>query len=43
VIDVCIGEPIDSAGRNPDELMGDVKVWIEGKMRELDSEAYQKA
>ena len=41
-IDVCIGEPIDSAGRSPDELMREVKVWIEGKMRELDPEPYHK-
>jgi 1-acyl-sn-glycerol-3-phosphate acyltransferase len=40
VIDVSIGEPIASAGRDADELMREVESWIEGEMRRLDPEAY---
>ena len=40
VIDVSIGRPIPSAGRQADELMREVEDWIEAEMRRLDPEAY---
>jgi 1-acyl-sn-glycerol-3-phosphate acyltransferase len=40
VVDVSIGRPIDSTGREPDELMREVEAWIEAEMRRLDPEAY---
>jgi 1-acyl-sn-glycerol-3-phosphate acyltransferase len=40
VIDVSIGRPIPSEGREPDELMREVETWIEAEMRRLDPEAY---
>ncbi|WP_425261803.1 lysophospholipid acyltransferase family protein [Rubrivivax sp. RP6-9] len=40
VIDVSIGKPIPSAGRESDELMREVETWIEAEMRRLDPEAY---
>lgn len=40
VIDVSIGSPIPSTGREPDELMREVEAWIEAEMRRLDPEAY---
>jgi len=40
VIDVSIGKPIASAGRDADELMREVEAWVEGEMRRLDPEAY---
>jgi 1-acyl-sn-glycerol-3-phosphate acyltransferase len=40
VIDVSIGRPIVSAGRQPDVLMREVEAWIEGEMRRLDPQAY---
>jgi 1-acyl-sn-glycerol-3-phosphate acyltransferase len=40
VIDVSIGPPIASQGRQPDELMRQVEAWIEAEMRRLDPEAY---
>ena len=40
VVDVSIGKPIPSAGRQPDELMREVEAWIEAEMRRLDPEAY---
>ena len=43
VIDVSVGRPIASAGREPDELMREVETWIEGEMRRLDPEAYASA
>jgi 1-acyl-sn-glycerol-3-phosphate acyltransferase len=39
-VDVVIGKPIPSVGRDPDELMQEVQGWIEGEMRKLDPEAY---
>jgi 1-acyl-sn-glycerol-3-phosphate acyltransferase len=39
-IDISIGEPIASVGREPDELMREVERWIESEMRRLDPEAY---
>ncbi|MFN3416059.1 MAG: lysophospholipid acyltransferase family protein [Caldimonas sp.] len=40
VIDVSIGRPIPSAGREPEELMREVEAWIEAEMRRLDPQAY---
>lgn len=40
VIDVSIGRPIPSVGREPDELMREVEAWIESEMRRLDPQAY---
>jgi 1-acyl-sn-glycerol-3-phosphate acyltransferase len=40
VVDVSIGAPIASAGREPEELMRQVQTWIETEMRRLDPEAY---
>jgi len=40
VVDVSIGPPIDSTGREPEELMREVEAWIEAEMRRLDPEAY---
>ena len=42
VIDVSIGHPIASVGRQPDELMREVETWIEAEMQRLDPEAYAK-
>jgi 1-acyl-sn-glycerol-3-phosphate acyltransferase len=43
VIDVSIGHPIPSTGREPDELMREVERWIEAEMRRLDPQAYSEA
>ena len=40
VVDISIGKPIASLGREPDELMQEVQAWIEAEMRRLDPEAY---
>ena len=40
-IEVSIGKPIPSVGRQPDELMREVQGWIEAEMRRLDPEAYR--
>ncbi len=40
VVDVSIGKPIPSTGRESDELMAEVERWIEAEMRRLDPEAY---
>jgi 1-acyl-sn-glycerol-3-phosphate acyltransferase len=40
VVDVSIGKPIPSLGRDPAELMQEVEAWIEAEMRRLDPEAY---
>ena len=40
VVQVSIGKPIPSAGRQPDELMREVEAWIEAEMQRLDPEAY---
>ena len=42
VVDVSIGKPIPSEGREADELMREVEAWIEGEMHRLDPEAYAK-
>jgi 1-acyl-sn-glycerol-3-phosphate acyltransferase len=41
IVDVSIGKPIDSAGRDADSLMRDVERWIEAEMRRLDPDAYR--
>ena len=43
VIDVSVGKPIASTGREPDELMREVETWIEAEMHRLDPEAYAGA
>ena len=40
-VEISIGKPIPSAGRQPDELMQEVENWIEAEMRRLDPEAYR--
>jgi 1-acyl-sn-glycerol-3-phosphate acyltransferase len=41
IVDVSIGKPIPSQGRQPDELMREVQDWIESEMRRLDPDAYK--
>jgi 1-acyl-sn-glycerol-3-phosphate acyltransferase len=43
VVDVSIGRPISSTGRQAEELMREVEAWIEGEMRRIDPEAYPAA
>ncbi|MFT3718086.1 MAG: lysophospholipid acyltransferase family protein [Pseudorhodoferax sp.] len=43
VVDISIGRPIPTAGRQADELMREVQAWIEAEMRRLDPEAYPGA
>ena len=43
VIDVSIGPPIASTGREPDALMREVEAWIEAEMQRLDPQAYAAA
>jgi 1-acyl-sn-glycerol-3-phosphate acyltransferase len=40
IVDISIGKPIPSEGRAAEELMAEVKGWIESEMRRLDPEAY---
>ena len=40
VVDIVIGEPIASVGRQPDDLMAQVQTWIESEMRRQDPQAY---
>ncbi len=40
IVDISIGPPIPSTGRQADELMAEVQAWIEAEMRRLDPEAY---
>ncbi len=40
LVEVSIGPPIASAGRQSDELMREVQGWIETEMRRLDPQAY---
>jgi 1-acyl-sn-glycerol-3-phosphate acyltransferase len=42
-VDVSIGPPIPTEGREPEELMREVEAWIEAEMRRLDPEAYPDA
>jgi 1-acyl-sn-glycerol-3-phosphate acyltransferase len=41
IVDVSIGPPIASVGREPKELMREVEAWIEAEMRRIDPEAYR--
>jgi 1-acyl-sn-glycerol-3-phosphate acyltransferase len=41
VVDVSIGPPIASVGRDPKALMREVEAWIEAEMRRIDPEAYR--
>jgi 1-acyl-sn-glycerol-3-phosphate acyltransferase len=41
VVEVSIGKPIASAGREPEELMKEVEAWIEAEMHRLDPQAYR--
>ena len=43
VIDVSIGAPIASVGREPDALRREIETWIETEMRRLDPDAYVSA
>jgi 1-acyl-sn-glycerol-3-phosphate acyltransferase len=43
LIEVSIGKPIASVGRDPDELMREVERWIEAEMRRLDPQAYGRS
>ena len=40
VVDVSIGKPIPSEGRDAEELTREVEQWIESEMQRLDPEAY---
>ena len=40
LVEVSIGKPIPSTGREPGELMREVEAWIEVEMRRLDPTAY---
>jgi 1-acyl-sn-glycerol-3-phosphate acyltransferase len=40
VVEVSIGKPIPSAGRDADDLIREVEAWIEAEMHRLDPEAY---
>lgn len=40
LVEISIGQPIPSTGREPDELMRQVEGWIEAEMRRLDPQAY---
>jgi 1-acyl-sn-glycerol-3-phosphate acyltransferase len=43
IVDISIGKPISSVGRQPEEMMQEVENWIEAEMRRLDPEAYLQA
>ena len=43
VVQVSIGKPIPSVGREPKALMREVEAWIEAEMRRIDPEAYPDA
>jgi 1-acyl-sn-glycerol-3-phosphate acyltransferase len=43
IVDVSIGAPIPTRGRDADEVMREVETWIEAEMRRLDPEAYTGA
>jgi 1-acyl-sn-glycerol-3-phosphate acyltransferase len=40
IVDISIGPPIQSKGRNAEDLNKEVIHWIESEMRRLDPEAY---
>jgi 1-acyl-sn-glycerol-3-phosphate acyltransferase len=39
-VEISIGKPIPSEGRDPEDLMREVEAWIETEMRRLDPHAY---
>ncbi|MDT7834320.1 lysophospholipid acyltransferase family protein [Aquabacterium sp. OR-4] len=41
VIDVSIGAPMATVGREPTAVMKDVEAWIEAEMRRIDPDAYR--
>jgi 1-acyl-sn-glycerol-3-phosphate acyltransferase len=41
IVDISIGKPIASTGRETAELMREVEAWIETEMHRLDPEAYR--
>ena len=41
LVQVSIGKPIPSVGREPKELMREVEAWIEAEMQRIDPEAYR--
>jgi len=41
MVDVSIGKPIPSQGRESNDLMREVEEWIEAEMHRLDPEAYK--
>lgn len=41
IVDISIGKPISSLGREPAELMQEVEAWIELEMCRLDPDAYR--
>jgi 1-acyl-sn-glycerol-3-phosphate acyltransferase len=41
LVTVSIGPPIESLGREPEELMQQVEQWIETEMHRLDPDAYR--
>ena len=43
VVEISIGKPIPSQGREADELMAEVETWIEAEMHRLDPTAYAAA
>lgn len=43
MVEISIGKPIPSTGRQPDDLMREVETWIEAEMRRLDPGAYREA
>lgn len=43
VVEISIGPAIPSTGRKPEELMAEVKTWIETEMRRLDPQAYSSS
>ncbi len=43
IVDISIGKPISSVGRQPEELMREVEAWIEAEMHRLDPQAYAPA
>jgi 1-acyl-sn-glycerol-3-phosphate acyltransferase len=43
VVDVSIGPPIATEGRQADQVMHEVEAWIEAEMRRIDPEAYGAA
>jgi len=42
IIDVSIGQPVSSEGREAGELMGEAERWVEAEMHRLDPEAYSQ-